>query len=144
VGQIDSNPAAIDAEEVESFVASGDVDWVGGVPDVRPYLQRASVFVLPSYREGVPRSTLEAMACGLAIVTTDAPGCRDTVIDGENGVLVEVGNVESLVSALLSFCEDPMRAKLMGASSRSLALGRFSADHVNEKIVQILRSSEVE
>ena len=89
VGGLDPNPDSISKDEVEGWVKDGIIDWVGQVNDVRPYIAQASVFVLPSYyREGIPRSTQEAMAMARPVITTDAPGCRETVIDGVNGFLV--------------------------------------------------------
>ena len=73
---------------------------MGKLSDVRPAIAESSVYVLPSYREGTPRTVLEAMAMGRAIITTDAPGCRETVTDGDNGFLVEVKSVESLAKAM--------------------------------------------
>ena len=79
------------------------ITYYGEVEDVRPYLVESSVFILPSYHEGLPRSTLEAMSTGRAIITSDAPGCRDTVEEGVNGFLVEVTNVEHLVEKIKYF-----------------------------------------
>lgn len=144
VGEADSNPSAIPAGEIERHLDSGDVRWVGKVSNVRPYLHGASVFVLPSYREGLPRSTLEAMACGLAIVTTDAPGCRDTVVDGLNGTLVPVGDAAALAQAMMAFCEKPGIARQMGQESRRLAVERFSCHAVNDAILSLLQEEACE
>src|SRR3546814_16897078 len=97
---LDANPSAIGEAEVSSWVAEGVLEWPGHV-DVRPWLAQTSVFVLLSYREGVPRSTQEAMAAGRAVITTDAPGCRETVVAGETGHLVPPRDVASLVAARL-------------------------------------------
>lgn len=140
VGGADDNPSAIDPDELRGHVERGDVEWVGKVSDVRPYLRMSSVFVLPSYREGLPRSTLEAMACGLAVVTTDAPGCRDTVTHGDNGFLVPVGNAEALSDAMIALCEQPSLRNEMGNRSRRIALERFSCESVNADILSLLRA----
>ncbi|NJM29746.1 MAG: glycosyltransferase family 4 protein, partial [Rhizobiales bacterium] len=89
LGPFDANPAGISAAELDAVQREGVVEYLGETKDVRPYLAASSVFVLPSFhREGLPRSILEAMATGRAIVTTTMPGCRETVVEGENGILV--------------------------------------------------------
>lgn len=142
VGGADANPSAIDPDEVQRLVDAGTLEWKGKVADVRPYLRESSVFVLPSYREGVPRSTLEAMACGLAVVTTDAPGCRETVRQGENGLLVPVGDAAALSAALASLCSDPARVAAMGDRSRVMAVERFSSRRVNSEILALIQGAE--
>ena len=142
VGGADANPSAIDPAEVQRLVDAGALEWKGKVSDVRPYLRESSVFVLPSYREGVPRSTLEAMACGLAVVTTDAPGCRETVRPGENGLLVPVGDAAALSAALTSLCSDPARIAAMGDRSRAMAVERFSSRRVNGDILALIQGAE--
>ena len=107
-----------------------------GQVKVEDWLVKCSVFVLPSYREGVPRSTQEAMASGKPIITTNAPGCRDTVVDGENGFLIEVGNVESLVKAMEKFILRPSIITSMGARSRIMAEEKFDAYIVNQRIFE--------
>lgn len=140
VGGADENPSAIGRGEIDESVARGDVEWVGSVTDVRPHLRGSSVFVLPSYREGLPRSTLEAMACGLAIVTTDAPGCRDTVVDGVNGLLVPVGDADALAEAMRCLCQSRELRDAMGKESRRMAVERFSCDTVNRDIISMLET----
>jgi len=122
LGGLDTNPGAISREEVEGWVKEGLIEWPEHVADVRPYLAQASVFVLPSYyREGVPRSIQEAMAMGRPIITTDAPGCRETVIPGVNGFLVPVRDVDALVSAMERFIKEPELIERMGKESRRIA-----------------------
>ncbi|WP_409605739.1 glycosyltransferase family 4 protein [Thermus sp.] len=86
IGPLDTNPGAISQSEVRAWVEEGLLEWVPWTEDVRPYLRQTSVYVLPSYREGVPRSTQEALAMARPVITTDAPGCRETVVHGINGV----------------------------------------------------------
>src|SRR5690606_29911566 len=89
LGGIDEdNPGSITKNELEFLVREGVIEYPGYVKNVADWIAEASVFVLPSYREGFPRSTQEAMAIGRAVITTDAPGCRETVVDGVNGYLV--------------------------------------------------------
>jgi len=131
VGGSDSNPNGISEEEATEWSKSGGLVWHGHLSDVRDVLAQAHVFVLPSYREGTPRSVLEAMAMGRAIVTTDAPGCRETVIDGENGFLVPVKSVDALVDAMTRFIEDPDLAVRMGKRSREIAEEKYDVHKVN-------------
>jgi glycosyltransferase involved in cell wall biosynthesis len=135
VGGIDSNPDAIPAEEVKRWHQAGAIVWHGEVSDVRPHLAECHVYVLPSYREGTPRSVLEAMAMGRPIITTDAPGCRETVIEGENGFLVPPRTVEPLVEALQRFLDDPNLIKRMGRRSREIAESKFDVDTINAQML---------
>jgi glycosyltransferase involved in cell wall biosynthesis len=104
--------------------------------DVRPAIQKASVYVLPSYREGTPRSVLEAMSMGRAVITTDAPGCRETVRHGDNGYLVPVKSVDALAEAMMYFCETPALVTGMGNRSRSIALERYDVHKVNNTMMK--------
>lgn len=137
LGWVDSNPSAISEAEVASWVADGVVEWPGYV-DVRPWLAQTSVFVLPSYREGVPRSSQEALAAGRPLITTDAPGCRETVVSGQNGILVPPRDVDSLVNAMLYFVENPQQVSHMGYNSRQLAETRFDVKAINEKMLSVM------
>lgn len=105
----------------------------------RTLVAQTSVYVLPSYyREGVPRSTQEALAMGRPVITTDAPGCRDTVVDGENGYLVPVRNVDALSARMIRFIEQPGLIESMGRRSRQLAEERFDVRRINAQILEIL------
>jgi glycosyltransferase involved in cell wall biosynthesis len=134
LGGLDSNPAAIAKSVVSSWVDEGLIEWHGHVP-VRPWLAQTSVFVLPSYREGVPRSTQEAMAMARPVITTDAVGCRETVVEGENGFLVPVRDAEALEAAMRRFIENPELIEPMGQISRLMAEERFDARRVNKVIL---------
>lgn len=136
VGGSDLNPAALPLSLAESWVAEGVVEWPGHVP-VRPWLDRASVFVLPSYREGVPRSTQEALAVGLPVITTDVPGCRETVVDGVNGMLVPVRSPEALAEAMRFLVEHPEKIVPMGIESRRIACERFDVRRQNQKFLEL-------
>ena len=138
VGWIDSNPAAIAREELDAWVREGVIEHAGRLDDVRAELAACSVFVLPSYREGCPKSTLEALATGRAVVTTDAPGCRETVERGVNGTLVPVGDARALAEACLKFATDAGLRERMGAASRALAERRFDVRAVNARIATAL------
>lgn len=136
VGWIDENPSAITQQELDQWVAKKTVKYWGKLTDVRPAIAESSVYVLPSYREGTPRTVLEAMAMGRAIITTDAPGCRETVIDGDNGFLVEVKSVESLVEAMQKFINQPELIENMGNRSREIALHKYDVHQVNKHMMQ--------
>lgn len=131
VGWIDSNPDAITQSEMDAWMADGTLEFLGKLDDVRPAIAAATVYVLPSYREGTPRTVLEAMAMGRPIITTDAPGCRETVVDGDNGFLVPVQSVDALVDAMLKFIEDPALAPRMGRRSRQIAEDKYDVHKVN-------------
>ncbi|MEA3015147.1 MAG: hypothetical protein QOD42_3692 [Sphingomonadales bacterium] len=135
LGGFDPNPGGFTRAEVEGWAAEGAVEWAGHVDDVRPWIAQSSVYVLPSYREGKPRSTQEAMAMGRPIVTTDAPGCRDTVEEGVNGFLVPVRDVPRLAEAMLRFIGEPGLIAKMGAESRRLAEERFDVRRINATIL---------
>ncbi len=137
LGGLDPNPGSLNQAEVDGWVEEGVLEWPGHVA-VRPWLKQASVFVLPSYREGVPRSTQEAMAMGRAVITTDAPGCRETVDEGVNGFLVPVRNVPALTQAMLRFVENPALIAAMGHESRRLAEKRFDVHAINARLLKIL------
>jgi len=138
LGAIDLNPASLREEEVRAWVRDGTIEWPGQVDDVRPWIAACSVYVLPSYREGVPRSTQEAMAMGRPIITTDAVGCRETVREGYNGFLVPVRDVESLVAAMSRFFESPDLVASMGAASRQLAEERFDIDQISKTMLSVM------
>ncbi len=136
VGWIDENPSAIGQPELDQWVASNTLNYWGKLSDVRPAIAESSVYVLPSYREGTPRTVLEAMAMGRAIITTDAPGCRETVTDGDNGFLVEVKSVESLVIAMEKLILQPELIAKMGSRSREIALYKYDVHQVNTHMMQ--------
>ena len=128
VGAIDTgNPAAISTEELERWVASGDIIYDGVADDIRPHLRRAFCVVLPSYREGCPRVLLEAAATGRPLIGTDVPGVREVVLDGQNGRLVPVKSVVPLKQAILALHgASPKRINAMGSKSRKLVEEHFS------------------
>ncbi|MCW4463446.1 sugar transferase [Sphingomonas sp. BT-65] len=135
LGPHESGPAGFAAEEVETWRARG-IEYLGATRDVRPWLAQASVFVLPTwYREGLPRTILEAMATGRPIITTDMPGCRETVVPGENGLLIPPRDAPALAQAMAQLAADPALVRSMGAHSRQLAQQRFRVDKVNAQLL---------
>jgi glycosyltransferase involved in cell wall biosynthesis len=135
VGDFDPSPDSLSRDELDELVRCG-IEYRGHLADVRPAIADCSVYVLPSYREGTPRSVLEAMAMGRAIITTDAPGCRETVIEGENGFLCRPRDSESLYEAMIRFVDEPGLASKMGGRSRSLVEAKFDVREVNASLLR--------
>lgn len=132
VGYLDENPDSISQSELDEWCKEGSIEYLGKLDDVRSAIESSAVYVLPSYREGTPRTVLEAMAMGRAIITTDAPGCRETVIDGENGFLVPVRDSVSLAFSMQRFIENPLLIELMGKKSREIAEKKYDVNKVND------------
>jgi glycosyltransferase involved in cell wall biosynthesis len=138
IGLMDTgNPDSIDEGALSNAVDEGVIDYKGFQKDVRTFLSAASVFVLPSfYREGTPRTALESMAMGKPIVTTDNPGCRETVSDRVNGFLVPVRDSAALASAMRKFIVDPTLIEHMGRESYKLARNKFDVHLVNKHLFE--------
>jgi len=124
------NPAAIPEAQLRAWQEAGAVEWLGHRTDMAAILRGAHIACLPSYREGLPKSLLEAMAAGLPIVTTDVPGCREAVRDGENGLLVPARAVPELAEALRRLIRDPQLRARMGAAGRARAETEFASARV--------------
>jgi glycosyltransferase involved in cell wall biosynthesis len=142
LGRYDSNPGALAPADVERWQQEGLIEYLGHTDDVRPFLHACSVYVLPSWREGMPRTIMEAMAVGRAIVTTDVPGCRETVVEGDNGFMVPAREPRALAAAMRHFIENPKLAATMGARSRALAERRFDVHQVNRQMMQAIALDE--
>ena len=136
LGAFDENPSSITPTTtmLRNYQRAGVVRYCGQVEDVRPYLDDADVFVLPSYREGTPRAALEALAMCKPVITTDAPGCRETVVDGDNGFLVAVGDASALAHAMSRFVGHSDMVASMGARSRAMAENRYDVRSVNRQL----------
>ena len=134
-GFIDEGPDSIAEQELAEWQSDG-VQYLGSLDDIRDAMEEASVFVLPAYREGTPRTVLEAMAMGRPIITTDAPGCRETVIEGETGFLVPVKDPNKLAQKMAVLANDAeLRAK-MGDASYRYCTERFEVNKVNTKLLK--------
>jgi glycosyltransferase involved in cell wall biosynthesis len=139
LGAIDPNPNSLTAGEVQTWVDEGIIEWPGNVIDVRGFIRQSSVYVLPSYyREGVPRSSQEAMAMGRPIITTDHVGCRETVIHAVSGFLVPIRDPQALADAMMKFVNKPNLLIEMGARSRELAEARFNVRDANRAILETM------
>lgn len=143
LGGLDHNPGKISLDVVCAWNNRGILSWYGHVP-VAEHLRIASVYVLPSYREGLPVSTMEAMAMGRPVITTDVPGCRETVVDGVNGFLVPANDAVRLAEKMIWFIENPFSITTMGAASRKMAEEKFNVHKINAKLIQILLGCENE
>ena len=139
LGPADANPAGLPAAELAGWQAEGIIEYLGETRDVAPFLAGATVFVLPTwYREGLPRTILEAMATGRAVITTDTPGCRDAVSDGDNGYLVPVRDPAALARAMRRFIADPGLAARMGVRGRARAESRYDVVIVNRLLLETM------
>ena len=132
VGPADENPSGITEETARAWHDEGAIHYSGATRDVRPAIQRCHVYVLPSWREGLPRTNLEAMAMGRPLITTDTPGCRETVIRGENGLLVPVKDAHAIANACLEMIRDRGKLQAMGDASHRFATTLFDVHPVNE------------
>lgn len=135
-GWIDENPDSITQAELDDWVAEDVIEYIGKLDDVRQAIASCAVYVLPSYREGTPRTVLEAMSMGRPIITTDAPGCRETVVNELNGFLVPVKSIDALVTAMAEFLLDPLLASRMGLESRKIAESKYDVRKVNEIMIR--------
>lgn len=140
LGKIDKEAlGALSKLDLQQLINEGVFEYPGHVTNVSEWIAQSSVFVLPSYyREGVPRSTQEAMAIGRAVITTDVPGCRETVIDGVNGFLVEKWNPQALAEKMMYFIEHPEEIRKMGNESYKIAQEKFDAEKVNKRLINML------
>ena len=139
-GKMDTNPASINPDELNFWIKKNFIQYLGEISTVYKSISECRFFVLPSYREGTPRSVLEAMATGRPIITTDVPGCRETVIQGKNGLLVPPKNSRSLANAmikLLKSSEDKIQS--MGRESFILTRDKYDVEKVNKDIVDIIK-----
>jgi glycosyltransferase involved in cell wall biosynthesis len=138
VGGVDSNPSSVKPAEIEAWVREGVIEWAGELADVRPEIARASVLVLPSYREGTPRSVLEAMSMGRAVITTDVPGCRETIVDGVEGRLVPPRDPAALAAACRAMFTDTEATERMGAAGRRRVEALYDARVVAARMVDVM------
>ena len=138
-GYIDSNPSSISAKVLQSWINEGNIEYLGEIKSVQSILKSCKYYVLPSYREGTPRSVLEALATGRPIITTDAPGCRETVIHKKNGLLVPIKDSTALANAMISLLEESDEViKKMAFESYLIAKNKFEIDKVNKSMLNIM------
>jgi glycosyltransferase involved in cell wall biosynthesis len=134
------NRTAVPREDVQSWEAEGVIEYLGSADDVRPYIAEADCIVLPSYREGTPRTLLEAAAMGKPLIATDVPGCREVVEHGHNGFLCRVRDADNLASALMKFVElSPSGRARMGQAGRAKVEREFDEQLVIAAYINRLR-----
>jgi glycosyltransferase involved in cell wall biosynthesis len=131
------NPAAVPTETILSWQANGTVQWLGQVSEMPALLASADMVVLPSYREGLPKTLIEAAACARPLITTDAPGCRQVVTHGVNGLLVPVRDAKALARAIALLQDEPALARRLGQAAREKALTEFDERLVNARTLKI-------
>ena len=139
LGGFDSSIGALKPEDLQPYVEDGSIEFPGEVKDPVAFYQQASVFVLPSYyREGLPRTLLEALSCGRAIVTTDWPGCREPVEDGVNGFMVPVKDAQALTDRLLTLASDPQLRERMAEAAYASCKEKYEVGIINQQMRQIM------
>ena len=136
VGAEDASLDAIPLEEINSW--SNYVNYSGPTSDVRPFIEKCHVYVLPSYHEGLPRSTLEAMSMGRPVLTTNASGCKETVNEGVNGFMVPIGDIKKLADKMIWFINNKDKIQSMGEESRVIVENKFDVRKVNKEMLRIL------
>jgi glycosyltransferase involved in cell wall biosynthesis len=140
IGAPETSPSAISEIELNELHKEGIIVFHGKQSNIEEHLHNNDVFVLPSYyREGLPRTTLEACACGNPIITTDSVGCRESVKEGVNGFLIEPQNLDALVKPMEFFITNPEKIKEMGINSRKYAEERFDVKIINNDLVKIIK-----
>jgi glycosyltransferase involved in cell wall biosynthesis len=138
LGAVENIQDSLRMEDLRPYIDNGIIDYYGETDDVASYYRQCSVYVLPSYREGTPRTVLEAMAMGRPIITTDAPGCRETVVDGVNGFLVPIKDSVALVEKMEWFITNQNKIKKMGQVSYNLCREKFDIKKVNKDMLRYL------
>lgn len=138
VGPYDSNPSALKPEELETYINSGIIEYFGEQSDVRPFIAQCSTYILPSYHEGTPKTVLEAMAMGRAVITSNAPGCKETVTNGINGYLVEVKGIKELVGKMEYLISNTEINQIMGTASLKIVKEKYDVKIVNKAIMQTI------
>lgn len=135
LGGFDSSIGALQKEDIQPYVDDGSIEFPGEVKDPVAYYQQSSVFVLPSYyREGLPRTILEAMSCGRATITTDWPGCREPIVDGENGYLVPIRDAKALAEKMKNLVEDQDLLLRMADSAYERCRSMYAVEIVNAQM----------
>lgn len=137
-GWLDPNPESLTQRDLDALISDGTIEYLGAPDDIRPHLAAAHALVLPSYREGTPRSVLEAMSMGRAVITTDAPGCRETVVDGDSGLIVPVGDAPALAEAMRRLVADRALVERLAAAGRARAVSLYDANVVAASVLAAL------
>jgi glycosyltransferase involved in cell wall biosynthesis len=131
------NPAAVPIKTINEWKTQGFIQFPGHVEDMPGFLGEADIFVLPSYREGLPRSLIEAGASGLPLIATDVPGCRDVIVNGQDGILVPPRNANALADAILRLVADAGLASRLGSAAREKALSTFNENDIIKQTLDV-------
>jgi glycosyltransferase involved in cell wall biosynthesis len=139
-GGLDQSPSCISSSELKYYINQGNIEYLGEIKSAQSILKSCKFYVLPSYyREGIPRSTLEALSTGRPVITSDSPGCRETVIHEKNGLLIPVKNVEALANAMIRLLEEKEEViQNMAKQSFLIAKNKFDVKKVNKKFIDII------
>ena len=139
IGPIDKNKNALNMNMIKPYFEDGTVDYIASTDDVARYIAKCHVFVLPSYyREGIPKTLLEATAMGRPILTTNTPGCRETVIEGENGFFVKVKRADDLAEKMIWMIEHRDKLQAMGDKSYEMCLEKFTIEKIDKRMMDIM------
>ena len=139
IGAIDKNKNAIKLSVLKPYIKAGVVDYVPETKEVEKYVAKCSVFVLPTYyREGIPRTLLEATAMARPIITTNTPGCRETVVEGKNGLFVKPRDAADLADKMIWIIEHKNKLQEMGDKSYEICLEKFTIDKIDKRMLEIM------
>jgi glycosyltransferase involved in cell wall biosynthesis len=132
-----ANPTSVSLNEVEQWIRRPGITWLGHIDDIKSLWQRCHLAVLPSHREGLPVSLLEAAACGRPLIATDAPGCREIVLEDTTGLLVPIEDPTALAQSIMRLAESPALRARYGKSARQLVVDKLSARIIGSSIVEL-------
>ena len=139
IGAIDKNKNAIKIDALKSYIKNHVVNYIPETKEVEKYVAKCSVFVLPTYyREGIPRTLLEALAMGRPVITTNTPGCRETVVEGKNGLFVKVKRVDDLADKMIWMIKNKAKLQKMGDKSYQMCLDKFTIEKINARMLEIM------
>jgi len=138
VGPFDTNPTALLKKDLDEYIENNIIEYYGEQSDIPLFISKASILVLPSYHEGTPKTVLEAMAMGRLIITTNAPGCKETVVDGLNGFLIPVKDTDALIDKMEYLINNPTVIPTMGVEGRKIAELKYDVNKVNSDILRIM------
>lgn len=141
IGPKDNSNNKVNIDYIKNNHKKGVINYLGFQKNVKPFIADSHVYVLPSYHEGLPRSVLEAMAMGRPIITTRVPGCKETIVNNENGFLIPSKNISSLVEKITWFINNKKEIYRMGKNSRTLVIERFSSEKIDKKFIELLSDS---
>ncbi|MEM7748554.1 MAG: glycosyltransferase family 4 protein [Pseudomonadota bacterium] len=131
------NPTSISEQELQAWNERDDIEWLGNVSDIRELWQKSHIAVLPSRREGLPKSLLEAAACGRAMIASDAPGCREIAVDGETALTHPVDDAEAIAAAIERLIDENTQRETFATAARRRVVERFSEEIIGAQIVAL-------